>query len=149
MRMNTVFKKTAAALILWTGLSFGQGLMVTGDVASPIALKAEDLASMPREKAGEFEGVLLREILKKAGAPLDGQLRGTALASYVVARAKDGYQVVFSLGELDASMGNEQVLVADRQNGNPIPLRLVCSEDKVGARSVKMLEILEVVRLKK
>ena len=131
------------------GLSFGQGLMVTGDVASPIALKAEDLASMPREKVGEYEGVLLREVLKKAGAPLDGQLRGTALAGYVVALAKDGYQVVFSMGELDASMGNEKVVVADRQNGNPIPLRLVCPDDKVGARSVKMLETLEVVRLKK
>ncbi|HEY4085399.1 MAG TPA: hypothetical protein VGM43_05645 [Bryobacteraceae bacterium] len=39
--------------------------------------------------------------------------------------------------------------MADRQNGNPIPLRLVCPDDTVGARSVKMLETLEVVGLKK
>src|SRR6185312_4151355 len=132
----------AALFVLTCGLSFCQSLVVKGDVASPITLKAEDLASMPREKAGEYEGVLLREVLKKAGAPLDGQLRKTALTAYVLAQATDGYQVVFSLGELDASMGSEKILVADRQNGNPIPLRLVCADDKVGARSVKMLETL-------
>jgi DMSO/TMAO reductase YedYZ molybdopterin-dependent catalytic subunit len=141
--------KLAAAFLLFAGLSCGQSLVVKGDVSSPVTLKAEDLASMPREKAGEYEGVLLREVLKKAGAPLDGQLRKTALTTYVLVQATDGYQVVFSLGELDASMGNEKIVVADRQNGNPIALRLVCPDDKVGARSVKMLETLEVVRLKK
>jgi DMSO/TMAO reductase YedYZ molybdopterin-dependent catalytic subunit len=141
--------RVAAAFLLFAGLSFAQTLVIKGDVTSPMTLKAEDLASMPREKAGDYEGVLLREVLKKAGAPLDGQLRKTALTTYVLVQATDGYQVVFSLGELDASMGNEKIVVADRQNGNPIPLRLVCPDDKVGARSVKMLETLEVVRLKK
>ncbi len=141
--------KTFALFIFFAGLSFSQSLVVKGDVASPVTLKTEELASMPREKAGEYEGVLLREVLKKAGAPLEGQLRKTALTTYVLATATDGYQVVFSLGELDASMGNEKIVVADKQNGNPIPLRLVCADDKVGARSVKMLETLEVVRLKK
>ncbi|HVV47084.1 MAG TPA: molybdopterin-dependent oxidoreductase [Bryobacteraceae bacterium] len=138
-----------AAVAFTAGLAFSQDLVVKGDVASPVTLKAEELASMPREKVGEFEGVLLREVLKKAGAPLDGQLRKNALTTYLLAQAKDGYQVVFSLGELDASMGNEKVLVADKQHGNAIPLRVVCADDKVGARSVKMLETLEVVRLKK
>lgn len=141
--------KLAIAFLLFTGFAFGQSLVVKGDVTSPVTLKAEDLASMPREKTGDYEGVLLRDVLKKAGATLDGQLRKTALTTYVLAHATDGYQVVFSLGELDASMGNEKILVADKQNGNPIPLQLVCSDDKVGARSVKMLETLEVVRVKK
>ncbi|HVW07260.1 MAG TPA: molybdopterin-dependent oxidoreductase, partial [Bryobacteraceae bacterium] len=97
---------------------------------------------------------LLREILKKAGAPLEGQLRKTALTTYVLAQAKDGYQVVYSLGELDASMGNEKIVVADKRDGKAMPddqgpFRIVCPDDKVGARSVKMLETLEVVRLKK
>jgi len=74
---------------------------------------------------------------------------GVALTTYELAQAKDGYQVVFSFGELDASMGNEKIVVADRQNGNPIPLCLICPDDKVGARSVKMLSTLEVVRLRK
>ena len=138
-------------------------LAITGDVATPVTLKSEDLAKMPREKATvseeggakvEYEGVPLREILKRAGAPLGDQLRGKALASYLVAKAQDGYQVVFAIGELDPAFANEQILVADRRDGKPLsesqgPLRIVCPNDKTGARSVRMLQTLEVVRLLK
>jgi DMSO/TMAO reductase YedYZ molybdopterin-dependent catalytic subunit len=138
-------------------------LVVSGDVATPLTLKAEDLAAMLREKASipeqdgtevEYEGVPLREVLKRAGAPLGGQLRGKALASYVLAKAHDGYQVVFALGEIDAQFGNEQIIVADKRDGKPLfgyqgPFRLVCPHDKAGARSVRMLETLEIVRLQK
>ena len=101
-----------------------------------------------------YEGVLLREILQRAGAPFGAQLRGKALASYVLAKAHDGYQVVFTLGELDAEFANEQILVADKRDGKPLfgyqgPFRLVCPNDKAGARSVRMLESIEVVRLLK
>jgi len=138
-------------------------LAVTGDVATPLTLRAEDLAKMPREKVSvseedgakvEYEGVPLREILKRAGAPLGNQLRGKALASYVVAKAQDGYQVVFAMGEFDEAFANEQILVADRRDGRPLsesqgPFRIVCPNDKAGARSVRMLQTLEVVRLLK
>lgn len=101
-----------------------------------------------------YEGVLLREILKRAGVPLGKELRGKALASYVVAKARDGYQVVFSLGEMDTTFGNESILVADKRDGKALfgyqgPFRLVCANDKAGARSVRMLEALELVRLQK
>lgn len=138
-------------------------LAVTGDVATPLTLKAEDLAAMPREKATipdqdgtqiEYEGVPLREILKRAGAPLGKDLRGKALASYVLAKAHDGYQVVFTLGEIDAAFGNTPILVADKRDGKALfgyqgPFRLVCPNDKAGARSVRMLETIEFVRLQK
>ena len=138
-------------------------LTVSGDIPSRLTLKAEDLAKMPRETVSipdqdgtkvEYEGVPLREILKRAGAPLGGQLRGKALASYVLAKAHDGYQVVFALGEVDAAFANEQILVADKRDGKPLfgyqgPFRLVCPNDKAGARSVRMLETLELVRLQK
>ena len=73
-------------------------------------LKTEDLMTMPRETVSlpeqdgtkiEYEGVPLREILKRAGAPLGSQLRGKALTTYILAKAHDGYQVVFTLAELD------------------------------------------------
>jgi DMSO/TMAO reductase YedYZ molybdopterin-dependent catalytic subunit len=138
-------------------------IAVKGDVSTPLTLKAEDLAKMPRETVSvedqdgtkvEYEGVPLREILKRAGAPLGNQLRGKALASYVLAHAHDGYEVVFALGELDSAFGNEPILVADKRDGKPLfgyqgPFRLVCPNDKAEARSVRMLETLEVVRLLK
>ena len=41
-----------------------------------------------------YEGVLVGEILKRAGVQLDPGLRGDAIATYVVVSATDGYQVV-------------------------------------------------------
>jgi hypothetical protein len=138
-------------------------LTVNGDIAAPLLLKAEDLAAMPREKVTipdqdgtqvEYEGVPLREILKRAGAPLGNQLRGKALTTYVLAKAHDGYEVIFTMGEIDAAFGNEKILVADKRDGKSLfgyqgPFRLVCPDDKAGARSVRMLETLEIVRLQK
>jgi DMSO/TMAO reductase YedYZ molybdopterin-dependent catalytic subunit len=136
---------------------------ITGDIPMPVTVKLEDLATMPRESATVteedgskvvYEGVPLRELLIKAGAPLGKQLRGKNLASYVLVKAHDGYQVVFAMGELDSQFGNESVLVADKRDGKPLfgyqgPLRLVCANDKAGARSVRMLETIEVVKLAK
>lgn len=138
-------------------------LSVTGDVATPLQLKAEDLAKMPRETVPvreedgsnvQYEGVPLREILARAGAPVGKDLRGKALATYVLAKAHDGYQVVFAIAEVDAAFANESILVADKREGKPLfayqgPFRIVCPNDKAGARSVRMLETLEVVRLRK
>jgi DMSO/TMAO reductase YedYZ molybdopterin-dependent catalytic subunit len=138
-------------------------LTIQGDISAPLTLKPDDLAQMPRETMAvadqdgvkvNYEGVLLREILKRAGVPLGKELRGKALASYVLAKAHDGYQVLFSLGEIDTAFGNESILVADKRDGKPLfgyqgPLRLVCPNDKAGARSVRMLETLEFVRLQR
>ncbi len=144
----------------------GQGspqITISGDIPSPLVLTAADLAKMPREKVSvpdqdgtkvEYEGVPLREILKRAGAPMEKELRGKALASYVLAKAHDGYQVVFTLGEMAPEFGNEPILVVDKRDGKALfgyqgPFRLVCPNDKAGARSVRMLETLEFVRLQK
>jgi DMSO/TMAO reductase YedYZ molybdopterin-dependent catalytic subunit len=138
-------------------------IVVTGDVPTPLTLSAKDLAAMPRETAEvtdadgsktTYEGVALQEILKKAGIPFGRQMRGKDLAGYVLASAKDGYQIVFSLGELDPDLGGTRVLVADKRDGKPLfeyqgPARLVLPGDKAGARSVRMLEKLEVVKLRK
>jgi DMSO/TMAO reductase YedYZ molybdopterin-dependent catalytic subunit len=138
-------------------------LTISGDVPSQLTLKAEDLAKMPRETVSipdqdgtkiQYEGVPLREILKRAGAPVEKELRGKALASYILAKAHDGYQVVFTLAEVAPEFANEPILVADKRDGKPLfgyqgPFRLVCPNDKAGARSVRMLETLEIVQLQK
>jgi hypothetical protein len=139
-------------------------LKVSGDIPNALALTADNLARMPRETAllinehdgsqTTYEGVLLREILKKAGAPFGHDLRGKALTSYVIAKAGDGYQVIFTLAELDADLANERILVADKRGGQPLaehegPLRLVVAGDKRPARAVRMLEEIQVVQVAK
>jgi DMSO/TMAO reductase YedYZ molybdopterin-dependent catalytic subunit len=153
----------AKLLVLTVGcLAYGQeALVVKGDIPSQLTLKAEDLAKMPRETVTipdqdgtnvAYEGVPLREILKRAGAPAGKDLRGKALASYILAKAKDGYEVVFTLAEVAPEFGNESIVVADKRDGKALfqyqgPFRLVCPNDKAGARSVRMLESIEIVKL--
>lgn len=139
------------------------GLSVGGDVATPMTFAPEVLKTLPRtkvtvtEESGKqttYEGVLVTELLKRAGVALGRDLSGKAVASYVLASARDGYQVVFSLAELDNGFTSNDIIVADSVNGSPLfdyqgPLRLVAPHDKRGARSIRMIEKLELVRLRK
>ena len=137
-------------------------IQVTGAVKQPLTLTPEDLAKMPRASVHTksngmetvYAGVWLHEVLKKAGVAQGGELRGKALASYLLVEAQDGYQVVFSLAELDPSFIDNEVLLADTANGKPLfgaqgRFRLIASKEKPGARSVRMLTKLEVVQLRK
>ena len=151
---------------LTTGLLLAQdaapAVQITGAVKQELNLSADDLAKMPRATVKSssngmetvYEGVWLHEILKKAGVPQGGELRGKALASYVLAQAQDGYQVVFSLGELDPAFIDNEILLADTANGKALfgaqgRFRLVVPKDKPGARSVRMLTKIEVVQVRK
>ncbi len=137
-------------------------LVIGGDVTQTLTLQPAELKSMPRttvtvsEEGREikYEGVLVGELLKRAGAPVGRDLSGKAVATYVRASAKDGYQVVFSLAELDPGFTSNDIIVADTIDGKPLfdyqgPLRIVAPHDKRGARSIRMLQRIEVVRLVK
>jgi DMSO/TMAO reductase YedYZ molybdopterin-dependent catalytic subunit len=148
------------ALIGQDGLP--QSVQIAGAVKQPLTLRAEDLAAMPRASVKTasngmettYDGVWLHEILKKAHAPQGTELRGKALAGYVLAEAQDGYQVLFSLAELDPTFIDNQILLADTANGKPLSgaqgrFRLVVPKDKLGARSIRRLSKIEVVQLRK
>jgi DMSO/TMAO reductase YedYZ molybdopterin-dependent catalytic subunit len=139
-------------------------LAVKGDVEKPLSLTLEDLRQMPRKtlkvtnphdkKEETYEGVLVTELLNRAGVPQGAQLRGAAMATYVQADAADGYRVIFSLAELDTDFQDSDVIVADTMNGAPLddktgPFRLVAPHDKRPARWIKMLQSLTVVRIAK
>ena len=136
-------------------------VQVTGAVKQPLTLTADELGKMPRASVKTvsngmetvYEGVWLHDVLKRAGVPLGSELRGKALATYVLASAEDGYQVVFSLGELDPSFIDNEILLADTANGKALfgaqgRFRLVVPHDKPGARSVRLLTKIEVVQLR-
>jgi DMSO/TMAO reductase YedYZ molybdopterin-dependent catalytic subunit len=159
-------RRSLALAALLGGFLYGQdaapSIQVTGAVKQALTLTAEDLAKMPRATVRTmnngmetvYEGVWLHDVLKMAGVPQGSELRGKALAGYFLAEAQDGYQVVFSLGELDPAFIDNEILLADTANGKPLfgaqgRFRLVVPKDKPGARSVRMLTKLEVVQLRK
>ena len=137
-------------------------LRVSGAVNTPLSLSAAELKKMPRKtisvmnphekKQETYEGVAVEEILKRAGVPQGEQMRGSAMASYLLAEAEDGYRVVFSAAELDPGMVDSEVIVADTMDGAPLgakqgPSKLVAPHEKRPARWVRMLKSLTVVRL--
>ncbi len=139
-------------------------LRITGDVTTPQTLTIADLKKMPRKalsvvnphdkKTESYEGVLLEELLRQAGIAQGEKLRGTALATYVVAEGSDGYRVIFSLAELDSAMLDSDVIVADTLDGKSIgadvgPLRIVAPHEKRPARWVRMLTTITVVHAAK
>ena len=151
-----------AAALVSAQVPTSPAIQVTGDIKQSLSLTADDLAKMPRSTAKTsrngietvYEGVRLHEVLKRAGVPQGEALRGKALAGYVLAVAQDGYQVLFSLGELDPSFIDNEILLADTADGKPLfgeqgRFRLVVSKDKPGARSIRMLTKLEVVQVRK
>jgi len=76
------------------------------------------LRAMPRKtlkvtnphegKEETYEGVLLSDLLKRAGVASGKDLRGAALATYILAEASDGYRVVFSIGEIDPDVHDSE-----------------------------------------
>ena len=135
-------------------------LKIFGSVSTPLILTITDLRAMPRttiralntheKKTETYQGVLLEELLKKAGAPHGERLRGALMTTYVIAEAEDGYRVVFALAELDSGFLDSEVLVADTMDGAPIgpklgPFRLVAPHEKRPARWVRMLKSITVV----
>ena len=137
-------------------------LKVAGDVGTPLTLTPADVKALPRTtvitqdegRTVKYEGVLVGELLKRAGTPVGAELRGDAVASYIIASASDGYQVVFSLAELDPAFTGSEIIVADTVDGKPLfayqgAFRIVAPKDLRGARSIRMLETITVVRLKK
>jgi DMSO/TMAO reductase YedYZ molybdopterin-dependent catalytic subunit len=133
-------------------------LQVAGEVPHSLRLSPEDLARLPRTSVHakdhdgrevEFSGVTLAEVLRLAGAPAGAELKGAALAKYVVVSAADGYRVVFALPELSPDFTDAVVLLADHRDGKPLtaaegPLRLVLPGEKRQARWVRQVVSLVV-----
>ena len=125
----------------------------------PVTVSADDLKTMPHipvtihnphtDADETYSGVRLSDLLAKIGAPLGSELYGKALADYVVATGSDGYKAVLALAEVEPTFHPGEVIVADAMDGKPLdahsgPFKLVVTEDKRPARSVRNLVSIEL-----
>jgi hypothetical protein len=96
-----------------------------------------------------YSGVPIDLVLMAAHAPTGSELRGKALTTGVIARGSDGYEVLFSLAEINPAFHSGQVIVADARDGKPLtddgPFRIIATEDARPARWVRNLVTLTVV----
>jgi hypothetical protein len=98
-----------------------------------------------------YTGVSLWTLLSMAGLITDPTIKNDALRQYVVAVGSDGYEAVFSLGEIDPMFGNQPDLVAYADTGGQLGLggpdgfaRMVVPGDTAGGRYVSNLVALAV-----
>lgn len=133
-------------------------LSIDGPGTTPIT--AAQFAALPRATAewtvhGEHLtciGPWLIDVVAAAGVPTGDKVRGPALTTLIVATGSDDYRAVFTLGEIDRTLGNAPVLVAEKCNGAALPdgtapLRLIPGKDLRGARGVRGLVRLTITRL--
>jgi hypothetical protein len=88
-----------------------------------------------------YSGVPLTDLLTPLGVP--GKPHGKDFRIYLVAEGSDGYQVVYSGGEVTPDVHDGTVMVADSVDGKPLsdegPLKLVATGEKRPARWVRNL----------
>ena len=121
----------------------------------------QELAQMPQTaidlynahtKATEhYAGVPLIDLLKTLGVP--EKPHGKDFQLYLVAEGTDGYQVVYSLGEVTPDVHDGTVLVADTLATAPLPaesgaFQLVAAGEKRPARWVHNLTAIHVLSAK-
>ena len=141
-----------------SGISAVVALQVTGEVLSPLNLTLDQLKQFPahqvnvKDKKGlphRYTGVYVQDVLTKAGVTTGHDLKGENLTKYVLAECSDGYQVLYSLAELDSSFTDHPAIIAYQMDGQALletkgPLRMVMPEDKKPARSCFQLKSLSV-----
>jgi DMSO/TMAO reductase YedYZ molybdopterin-dependent catalytic subunit len=138
-------------------------LHVEGQVLNPLALTADDLRSNFTAQtvdvayvSGEetittsFTGVLLRDILSVAQVNFNADTQNDQLSMFIVATGRDGYQAVVAWGEIDPEFGNQPILVAYEERGQPLieeegPFRLIVPSDGRDGRFVLRLASLSLL----
>lgn len=160
MDRRAVLALAVAALLAGTAhaqekSSVSTQLAVGGEVQRALTLTVEALREIGKRKEfariGAYGGVRLVDVLDEADIRRDSPraLRRT----YIVATATDGYQGVFSWGELYNSPIGKGALVAIERDG--LPLRdgegrfalVSLADDKPGPRHVKWLSRIDVRRV--
>lgn len=130
---------------------------VSGEVSTQLSLSAVELSKMLRTtatlhdrdgKSHTYTGTPIQEILNRAGVTTGPQLRGENLSKYLLVKCADGYEVLFSLAELDSSFTDRIIILADTVDGKPLPVgkgpfRLVVPGEKKPARS--SFQVMEMV----
>ena len=150
----------AAVLTTLAGPALAQSIALHGPDGQAATLSAADLAALlhvsvtatQHGKTSTFDGVPLGDIVAKVGAAQGKAVHGPELATVIRITAKDGYQVVLGLAETDPATRAGKVILADRADGAPLkaedgPFRIVVSDDLRPARSARMVEKIEVIRL--
>lgn len=146
--------RSSGAKAAGQGGGVSSAFSVSGAVTASRSFDLQALQALPsitRVVNGvSYTGVSFWDLLNSTvGIALDPTVKNDVLGKYVVATGSDGYQVVFSLGELNPGFGNQPDLIAYAANGQSLGsngfARLIVPNDVKAGRWVSNLVSLEVL----
>ncbi|WP_143703860.1 MULTISPECIES: hypothetical protein [Luteimonas] len=113
-------------------------------------LSREPVQATVRGATLDCAGTSLFALLRASGVVPGAPLAGAHLTRYVLVTGRDGDRVVFSLGELDPTLGHRRVYLVDRCEGGPSDAaagapRLVVADDSRAARGVSQVVAITVI----
>lgn len=134
-------------------------LSVRGVGDKPVTLGMKDLDKLTqhslkvRDQGGAehtYAGLLLCDVLKRAGMDFGADLHGRALTKYLLVESVDKYRTVFALPEFDPAFTDRVILVATVCDGKLLtpeqgPLRLIVPDDKRQARWMRQVRRMALV----
>lgn len=143
-------------------------LRLDGDISAR-SLSIEELRALGsvevtwthNDQAHVYTSVPIENVLRASGVDPGTMGPGVAASNKragwkfaVVITAHDGFQAAFSVAELFYGMGRTEAFVAFGENGEPIdasrgPLRLIVTSDGEASRSIRNLERLTVIDLRR
>ena len=164
---NMTIVKLSATVVFLLSIAFvarsqaQPTLTLQGVGGKALALSSVDLAKLPQKTikttdhgtAATFEGVLLSDVLHKVGLPTGEEFHSTAASYYMLVEARDGYRAVFAWAELDPTFMDKDVYVVTKRDGHLLgetdgPFQLVAPGEKRGARWVRQVTALRILRAK-
>ena len=146
--------------LVWVHSALAAATLQVSYQDKKLSLDADGLAKLPateveaadHQAKHRYSGVLVRDILGLVGAPSGDSLRGKALSLVVRITANDNYAVVFALAEFDPGFSDRLIVLADQQDGQPLPdnaapFRVVIPGDAHPARWIRQVKSIEVIGL--
>lgn len=127
-----------------------QDKRISLDPADLAKLPAKEVEASDHQTKHRYSGVLVRDILGLVGAPSGDSLRGKTLTLIVRITGADNYAVVFALAEFDPGFSDRTIILADQQDGQPLPdnaapFRVVIPGDAHPARWVRQVKSIEII----
>jgi hypothetical protein len=127
-----------------------QGKKVSLDAGELAKLPMAEVEASDHQTKHHYSGVLVRDILGLVGTPSGDSLRGKALGLVVRITANDNYTVVFALAEFDPDFSDRTIILADKQDGQPLPdnaapFRIVIPGDTHPARWIRQVKSIEII----
>lgn len=160
--MKKILLAFCALLMAFTFGAHAQEVTISGDGIIPVTITKGMFADMKQvvimakahdEKVHRYSGVLLTDILAKAGVAQGDSAKKKTVSTYIIVTAADNYKAIYALPEIDPLFATRSIILANRADKKPLtvedgPFQIIVPGEKKHARWVRQVSGIQVVIVK-